>query len=263
MKIDYHIHTPLCNHAGGVMQAFVQQAIDIGFQEICFLDHLTLRRADPGLSMAPEEVPFYFYAVQGLKHRFRGVINVKAGLEVDFDLENADRLKHIIETFAFDVIGCSIHYLGDFDIVTSGSAWRHGAGDTDRVYDRYLEALEKILDYPFFDMLCHFDLVKKFNRMPTAPLSTRLDRILHKIKARNLTLEINTSGVEHPVKEPYPSPDILKQCRRYDIPVTVGSDAHAPKHIGRHYDRAKALLIDAGYRSLNTFTNREAVPIPI
>ena len=55
MKIDYHIHTPLCNHAGGVMHAFVQQAIDIGFREICFLDHLTLRKVDTGLSMAPEE----------------------------------------------------------------------------------------------------------------------------------------------------------------------------------------------------------------
>jgi histidinol-phosphatase (PHP family) len=112
-------------------------------------------------------------------------------------------------------------------------------------------------------MLCHFDLVKKFNRVPTVPLSDRLERILHKIKDGNITLEINTSGVEHPAKEPYPSPDILKRCRRYDIPVTVGSDAHAPKHIGRHFDRAKTLLVDAGYRSLNTFTNREAIPVPL
>ncbi len=263
MKIDYHVHTPLCNHASGVMTAFVQQAIDMGFHEICFLDHLTLREADPGLSMAPDEVPLYFYAVQSLKYRYRDRIRVKVGLEVDFDFRHADRMQAIIDTFAFDVIGCSIHYLGDFDIVTSGSAWRHGQGDTDLVYGRYLDQLEKKLDNPFFDMLCHFDLVKKFNRRPAKPCGTRLLRVLEKIKARHLTLEINTSGFEHPVKEPYPSPDILRQCRRYDIPVTVGSDAHAPKHIGRHFDRAKALLFDAGYRTLNTFTNREAISIPV
>lgn len=263
MKIDYHIHTTLCNHARCGMPAFVQQAIENGFEEICFLDHLTLRRADPGLSMVAEEVPLYFQAVQTLKHRYSGLIRVKAGLEVDFDPDQADRMQAIIDTFAFDVIGCSVHYLEDFDIVTSGSAWRHGQGDTDRVYDRYVEQLEKILDYPFFDMICHFDLVKKFNRMPGKPLDVRLDPVLQKAKDGNITLEINTSGFEHPVGEAYPSRDILRRCRRFDIAVTMGSDAHAPKHIGRHFDRAKALLFDAGYRRLNTFTNREAISVPM
>ena len=263
MKIDYHVHTPLCNHAGGVMTSFVRQAVDIGFREICFLDHLTFRDADPGLTMAPEEVPLYFHAVQRLKYQYRSTIKVKAGLEVDFDPVYADRMQKIIETFSFDVIGCSVHYLGDFDIVTSGSAWRNGEGDTDTVYGRYFDQLEKVLDYPFFDMLCHFDLVKKFNRKPTGAFDTRWHTVLQKVKDKGITLEINTSGFEHPVKEPYPSPDILKQCRRLDIPVTVGSDSHAPKHIGRHYGRAKAMLVDAGYKTLNTFTHRKAEPIPI
>ena len=245
------------------MTSFVRQAVDIGFKEICFLDHLTFRDADPGLTMAPEEVPLYFYAVQRLKYQYRGTIKVKVGLEVDFAPVYADRMQKIIETFSFDVIGCSVHYLGDFDIVTSGSAWRNGEGDTDTVYGRYLDQLEKVLDYPFFDMLCHFDLVKKFNRKPTDTVATRLHAVLQKVKDKGITLEINTSGFEHPVKEPYPSPDILKQCRRLDIPVTAGSDSHAPKQIGRHYGRAKAMLVDAGYKTLNTFTDRKAEPIPI
>jgi len=263
MKIDYHIHTPLCNHAGGVMTSFVKQAVDSGFIEICFLDHLTFQDADPGLTMAPEEVPLYFHAVQRLKYRYRDIIKVKAGLEVDFAPVYADQMEKIIETFSFDVIGCSVHYPKGFDIVTSGSAWRNGEGDTDTVYGRYLDGLEKVLDYPFFDMLCHFDLVKKFNRKPTVTFDTRWREVLEKVKDRGITLEINTSGFEHPVKEPYPSADLLRQCRRLDIPVTMGSDSHAPEQIGRHYGRAEAVLLDAGYRTLNTFTNRQAEPIPV
>ncbi|MBW2249280.1 MAG: PHP domain-containing protein [Deltaproteobacteria bacterium] len=39
--IDYHIHTKLCNHARGMMGAYVKRAIEKGLKEICFLDHLT------------------------------------------------------------------------------------------------------------------------------------------------------------------------------------------------------------------------------
>ncbi len=46
--IDYHIHTKLCNHARGVMGAYVKRAIEKGLTEVCFLDHLTL--SEPGLS---------------------------------------------------------------------------------------------------------------------------------------------------------------------------------------------------------------------
>jgi len=263
MKIDYHIHTPLCNHAVGAMTAYVRRAHQIGMQEICFLDHLTLRAADPGLSMTPEEVPIYFLTAQRLKYRYRQTIRVKVGLEVDFDLSQADRIEKIIRGFPFDVIGCSVHYLDGFDVVTSGSAWANGGGDTEDIHRRYLRQLEKVLDYPFFDMICHLDLLKKFNRRPTRAFEDDVDSVLIKIKARDLALELNTSGFEHPVQEAYPSPGILKKCRQMDIPVTLGSDSHAPKHIGRHFDRAKTLLREAGYSTLATFTHRVRGSVPI
>jgi histidinol-phosphatase (PHP family) len=263
MKIDYHIHTPLCNHAEGPMEAYVQRAIALGFSEISFLDHLTIRDVDPGLSMTPEEVPSYFEAVQRLKHQYQEAIEVKAGLEIDFETQHADRMQRIIEAHAFDVIGCSLHYLDHFDIVTSGSAWRNGEGDPDQVCRQYFGQLEKILDYPFFDMLCHFDLFKKFNRIPREPYDELLDSVLRKVKKRNLAVEVNTSGLEHPVGEPYPSLKILKRCRALDIPVTVGSDSHAPRHIGRHFDKAGDLLFEAGYDRLTTFSNRAKKSVPI
>ena len=256
MRVDYHLHTPLCNHARGVMDAYVRHAVEIGFKEICFLDHLTIRKIDGGLSMTPGEVPLYFQAVQRLKYRYKDAIQVKTGLEVDFDPEYADYLEDIINTYAFDVIGCSVHYLGDFDVVTSGSAWKNGEGDTDHIYGRYLCTLEKMLDYTFFDVLCHFDLLKKFGRLPSNAFDDRFFSLLQKVKERGIAVELNTSGYNHPVGEAYPSLKILKWCRKLDIPVTLGSDSHAPEHIGRHYDRAEHLLISAGYQTLTTFTNR-------
>ncbi len=80
--IDYHVHTSLCNHAEGGMEAYIRKAVDIGLKDICFLDHLTMQPAADNFSMAPGEVPFYFQALQRFKQQYKGTINVKIGLYI-------------------------------------------------------------------------------------------------------------------------------------------------------------------------------------
>ncbi len=68
--IDYHVHTPLCNHAEGAMETYVRYALNIGLKELCFLDHLTFPGHKKMQSMRKEEVALYFQAVQVLKYRY-------------------------------------------------------------------------------------------------------------------------------------------------------------------------------------------------
>ena len=255
--IDYHLHTPFCNHAVGGMEQYIQSAIDLGFREICFLDHLTIQDTEPGLSMTPGEVPYYYNAVQMLKQKYRNPIRIKAGLEIDFNPAYVNLFQDIIATYAFDVIATSLHFLGDMDIVSHRSAWRHGEKDADDVYNLYFQQFEKMLDYDYFDVICHIDLIKKFGRKPSRPVEEKIDKILSIIKRNNLTVEVNTSGYNHPVGEIYPSPDILAKCREQEISITLGSDAHHPAEIGQHYDKAFPLLLSSGYRCLATFTKRK------
>lgn len=261
--IDYHIHTQLCNHARGVMSAYVKRAIEKGLKEICFLDHLTISEPGNRLSMTPGEVPFYFQAIQNLKNNFSGVISIKAGLEVDFSPENTDLVQEIIETFSFDVIGSSLHFPGNIDIVTSSSDWNQGRFDTDYVYELYFAQLKTMLEYDYFDVICHLDLPKKFGRKPSRTFDKEFDEIITIIKDKDLTVELNTSGYNHPVSEAYPAPDIIKKCREAGVGMTLGSDAHRPDSVGRHYDRAFPLLQSAGYTHLATFTGRRRIDIPI
>ena len=78
--------------------------------------------------------------------------------------------------------------------------------------------------------------------------------LLDKIARRNVAVEINTSGYDHPAGESYPGGTLLRECRRRGIAVTLGSDAHRPAEVGRHFDRAVSLLRRAGFDSLTTFT---------
>jgi histidinol-phosphatase (PHP family) len=265
--IDTHVHTSLCNHAQGAMEAYVRRAVDMGFKEICFLDHLTFRggvhKPGHGLSMVPGEVPLYFQAIQRLKHQKKGIIDIKAGVEIDFNPAYTNLFLDILGTFAFDVVGCSLHFPGEINIVSSGSAWKDGKMDADDVYGLYFEQFEKMLDYDYFDVICHLDLVKKFGRKPSLSFDDTLDNILSKIVEKDLTVEINTSGYDHAAREVYPSPDIIHQCYKKGIRITLGSDAHRPENIGRHYDRAIPMLRSAGYKYLTTFTRRKRSMIAI
>ena len=83
--LDYHIHTRLCNHAHGAMADYAKQAISLGLREICFLDHLTLGQRGKKSSMAVNEVGLYYQAAQYIKQRFCDRIQVKVGLETDYD----------------------------------------------------------------------------------------------------------------------------------------------------------------------------------
>ena len=261
--IDYHIHTQLCNHAMGVMGAYVRRAIEKGLKEICFLDHLTISEPGNRLSMTPGEVPFYFQAIQNLKNSFKGIISVKAGLEIDFSPENTDLVEEIIETFSFDVIGSSLHFPGNIDIVTSNSDWKHGKFDTYYIYELYFSQLKMMLEYDYFDIICHLDLVKKFGRKPPRTFDKEFDEIITIIKDKDLTVELNTNGYNHPVSEAYPAPGIINKCHKAGVSMTLGSDAHHPDDVGRHFDVAFPLLRSAGYTHLATFTERRRADIPI
>ena len=261
--IDYHIHTLLCNHAEGSMESYIRSAINLGMTEICFLDHLTIQESEKGLSMAPDEVSYYFQAIQLLKQQYKKAISVKAGLEIDFNPDYTDLFQEITGTYAFDLVASALHFPGGLNIVSGSSAWKHGENDTDYVYGLYYEQLEKMLDFSYFDVVCHMDLIKKFGRKPSRSFDKEVNEILFKIKRKNFCIEINTSGYNHPVREAYPSPDIIAKCHKLGINITLGSDAHTPADVGQHYDRALPLLLSSGYKHLTTFTKRMRSKVPI
>ncbi len=261
--IDYHVHTSLCNHAEGEMETYIQKAIDLGLKEICFLDHLTMCEYGKNLSMTPEQVPFYFQEACQLKTQYKDEIAVKIGLEIDFNPNYMDLIEEIVAAHSFDVIGSSLHFFDDIDVVRYKSAWNRGEGNTDRIYGMYYDQIEKMLDYNYFDVICHFDLIKKFGRQPSISFDKKIDEILSELKSKKIAIEINTSGYNHKTKDVYPSREIIEKCVAKGVNLTLGSDAHHPKEVGRHYDRALSLLVSAGGTLLTVFNRRQVGKIQI
>lgn len=262
--IDYHVHTSLCNHANGTMEQYVQSAAAAGLREICFLDHLTLHENGKHLSMSPADVPIYFHAARHLSHVYRDRITVKVGLEVDMDPAHTQQIIDTIAPFSFDVIGGSIHFINDINIVSSQGA--DAGRERMRIAELceiYLEKIDAMLDTDIIDFVCHLDVTKKFGRGTPDGFVYKYDEILSKIRYKDLAVELNTSGRNHGASEFYPSPRLLAMCREKGIPVTLGSDAHSPSSVGRHYDKAIDMLRAIGYTSVSAFTRRQRYDMPL
>ena len=254
--IDYHVHTSLCNHATGSMEEYVRAAVGKGLETICFLDHLTFQKAGRDNAMFPREVPMYVNAARRLARQYRDRIQVRVGLEIDFSPRHVDRCIEVVNTFDLDVVGSSIHFLDGEDVVSRHSAWARGDISADVVYPTYLAVLESMLDYDYFDVICHLDLPKKYGNRPSPSVIEGFADLLTLVREKDLAVELNTSGLHCPVKEAFPSPELLGRCAQLGIPVTFGSDAHSPETVGRDFDRGRDLLQTTGYRNLTGFSNR-------
>ncbi|MCF8111803.1 MAG: histidinol-phosphatase [Desulfobacteraceae bacterium] len=259
--IDYHVHTMLCNHARGTMEQYIDHAVGSGLEEICFLEHLTLNESGRHLSLTPDELPLYYYSARRLQAACRGKINIKVGLEIDFIPELWDLAQTKAEQFDFDVIGASVHFIKNQNLVSPKTANKHKPDNS--FYESYLDLLDAMLDCSFIDVICHIDVVKKFSAIPPGWFYERLQALIDKIAEKKKTLEINTSGLRHPVEEIYPRPDLLKQCRKKNIRVCPGSDAHLPEQVGRDFAHAETILKQAGYTSVTGFDRKTPYPIPI
>lgn len=259
IQCDYHMHTPLCKHAAGPMEDYVQRAIDLGLREVGFSDHNPL----PGgrgatVRMSEEEIDYYVERVTELQFRYRIQIDVMLGLEMDYLEGLEDYLAKQVTKYPWDYVLGSIHYLDSECRV--GSWPRNYDGDGHALYTRYFELMRRMAASGLCDIVAHFDVAKRSGCLPGERESEDIARTLEAIRAADLSLEINTSGYRHaelPEPQPYPSLAIVEQALKLGIPLTVNSDAHAPDQVGLRFAEVEAFLKRKGCRQLAKFDRRK------
>ena len=256
--IDYHIHTSRCGHADGEMADYVRKAIACELDEIGFNDHLPLhgdRGKELGLAMALAELPDYVNEVLELRKSFPE-IRIKLGIEADYTPDSVSYTRDLLKKYNFDYVMGSVHYIGEWAFDHPGERKKWDSRDVDLVYKEYFELLRKSARTLLFDIIGHCDLVKKFGNRPENELSEDLENTAKVFKECGVAVEINTSGLRKPVNEIYPSFEILKVYKKYDVPIVFGSDAHTLGDVGKDLDKAMLLAGQAGYEEFVTFENR-------
>ena len=78
-----------------------------------------------------------------------------------------------------------------------------------------------------------------------------------------MALELNTAGLRKECREIYPSPRLVGLAAELGVPITFGSDAHAPEEVGMNFAEAVEMARRAGYTHWSRFTGRRREQVPI
>ncbi len=195
--------------------------------------------------MGIPDLPDYVAEVQALKADFPGYVLL--GIEADYRPETVGEVTGLLDTYPFDYVIGSVHFLEDWAFDDPRNLAEYANRDIDEVWVQYLELVGDAAESGLFTILGHLDLVKKFGYRPTKTLDKELTRLVDRIARAGTLVEINTAGLHKPVGEAYPDPDILRRLCEAGVPITFGSDAHAPEQVGRDFRHATDLARTAGY----------------
>ena len=272
LPLDAHLHTNLSPDSDVLIDVYAAAALERGIAELAITDHVDF---EPG-------APAFGYATFADRERMvrqaadrwgpQGVA-IRFGAELTYDRQWEADIRQHLARHSYDFTIGSVH--DRVDSVYGPSrvrAWVEGRSLAEIVAPSFNE-VEAAARSGLFDAVGHLDVVKRYlhPHVPKEMLAEAgelYEPLLRALLESGTALEINTSGLRHPVGETYPSAAIVRRFRELGgRAITVGSDAHRAEHFGYALADGYQYAIDAGFLAL-TFRRGDApvhvdIPAPI
>lgn len=261
---DLHMHTPLCRHATGEPVEYARRAMGLGLKEIGFSDHSPMRQDDfDDWRMRFDQLGEY---VEKVRQAQKDVpeLTIRLALEVDYLPGHEEWIRELASLHPWDYFIGSVHYVSDSWAIDSPhklSEWKNR--DVMEVWSIYFERLTMAAETGLFEIIGHADLPKKFGHRPTGDYTPLYRNFLQAAKRHNCALDVNTAGLRKDCKEIYPSRQFLELAFQKGIPITFGSDAHAPEEVGMNFTEAIELARSVGYRECLRFAKRQSATVKL
>ena len=154
MPADYHSHTPLCQHAQGEPEEYVQAAIEAKLSEYGISDHAPLT-PEPfdDWRMLSKQLPDYFEWIERAQSAASGKIPVRAGLECDWLPGCEPWIEELKGKYNWDYLIGSVHYLSDWDFDNPAWLEKWAKTDIDDAWSRYWKTYTDMAESGLFDTL--------------------------------------------------------------------------------------------------------------
>lgn len=258
LPADLHMHTPLCRHAVGEPVEYARQALEAGLTEIGFSDHSPMARDGfDDWRMLDRQLDEYVAKVRLAQKEFPQ-LTIKLALEVDYLPGQEDWIRKLAARHPWDYFIGSVHYVSeswDIDNPAKLSEWKKR--DAFEVWSAYFNWLTLAAESKLFDIIGHADLPKKFGIRPQQDCTALYAKFLEAAARADVAIELNTAGLRKDCKEIYPCRDLLQIAFQKGVPITFGSDAHAPQEVGLNFAEAMELARSVGYTETCRFKLRQ------
>ncbi len=227
MIANYHTHTWRCGHATGTEREYVDRAIAGGLKILGFSDH-TPMPYDGGyvsrVKMGLDQLEDYVDTVLRLKAEYRGQIDIRLGLEVEYYPRFFGRLLEITGQYPIEYFLLAQHFLGNE--IEEPVYMATETDDPDRLI-RYCRQSMEALDTGCFTYFAHPDLIHFVG--DGALYRRQMRGLCEHAKALGIPLEINFLGLWQ--GRNYPNPAFWRIAGEVGNQVIFGCDAHLPEQV--------------------------------
>jgi len=268
MKNNYHTHLKYCNHATGVTEDYVCEAIKLGFNEIAITDHapipvdfMTKKEYKDNYcteNMKLEFVPKYLKEIKESKELHKNEIKVLSGFETEFVYDREAFYRFLREQVDFLNLGVHFFKNKKGHIIDCYNYLSY------KNLEEYKDTCIKAMETGIFNTLVHPDMFfygykNKDGENIFDDLCIKVSReIIEAAIKNNVYLEINCNNIkkEDVAKDmnlwKYPRKEFWLIAKEYkDLKIIVGCDAHAPERLsGFHVDAIYKFIDELGLNVL-------------
>jgi len=258
---DYHVHTLYSPDSEMEPKEAIRAAALAGVTEICFTEHMDLGHHLESFNRIPDFETIEQTILQ-LRKNYPG-ISIRKGIEVGYIPDTAKQTAEVLSAQNFDFVLLSTHCVDGIDCYLPES--KRGR-DKLTAYRRYLEIVyESIMDENLtehYDCVSHIGYIAKCNHyednvFPYDLFPEMFDMILSEIIKRGKGIEVNTSGIDR-AGHVLPHPSIIRRYKELGGRIiTIGSDAHKPRNVGKYIKEAIDIIAKEGFEEITLFQNRE------
>lgn len=260
---DCHLHSSHSGDSDTPMEEMVLEGISKGLTTMCFTEHNDFEY--PPSQEEPDNIfllntDSYLYDLLKLKEKYSDKIRILFGVELGLQPQIVRQNAVYAKSYDFDFIIGSSHLCHGIDPYYP--AFYEGRTD-EEAYREYFESiLENIKKFSNFDVYGHLDYVVRYGASKDQNYSYEkykdiFDEILKLLLEKEKGIELNTGGLSKGLRDVHPCTGILKRYRELGGEIiTIGSDAHAPAHIGDFFERACEVLKECGFQYYTIFEKR-------
>ena len=260
---DCHLHSHHSADSEASMEAMVLAGIENGLKTMCFTEHNDF--AMPNLPDYPGtawelNADSYLYELLSLKEKYADKIRLLFGVEIGMQEDCMREDAIFAKSHEFDFVIGSVHVVRKMDPYYP--SYFEGRSP-EEAYREYFETeLTNIKKHSNFDVLGHLDYVVRYGSDPSLGYDVNshmdiIDAILKTLLSKEKGLELNTGGIDKGMPDFHPCIPILKRYKELGGEIiTIGSDAHAPTKVGKHFARAGEILKSCGFDYYCVFEKR-------
>lgn len=168
-------------------------------------------------------------AIAGLRERYD--IEIYDAVEMDYLPGSMEQIERFLEGASFDYVIGSVHVL-DGENVHNVEAFASRSDAARRaVVDTYFDRLERVIESGLFDIAAHIDIIERNEALRGIATADDYHRIAEALAGSETITEINAGRIDAEYGHFHPTERFLDVLDTYDVPITLGSDAHAPEHL--------------------------------